>query len=318
MRTRALLLLLSLASLAHASVAQAAPQAATAQGAFTARSLPAAELAPTPYDAGSGNILFRLTVAGREVWGILDSGAESSMVDLTLAREAGLKVSATPQTLQATGGAVPVWQTDNVAVIVPGQITLNHTLLPAVDLSALSQAHKRNVGFIAGQDWLKAMAVIVDPVAQVFELGPSGQTPEVPGGQVLGLHGASQPLVDVAISGRTTRVTIDTGFNGALTLTPKAWADIVPADAVLTLLTSVGIDGNLRKERTTVLPAVTLGDLRITDVEVLESARWEDWGEGSVGLAYLSNTRFILDLGQRTLTIAPIPVAPELKSAPAP
>lgn len=311
MRMRALLLLLSLAGLFHAGAVSAGPQEqAPALGTFTARSVPAAELAPTRYDAASGSILFRLTVAGREVWGILDSGADTSMVDLTLAREAGLTVRETPQTLRATGGDVAIWQADNVAIVVPGQIALNHSLLPAVDLSALSQVHERRVGFIAGQDWLKAMVVVVDPVQQVFQLGPSGGAPEVFGAQILKLSDATPPQIDITIAGRRTRVTIDTGFNGELTLTPEAWALIVPANAPLSSVTSLGIDGNPQDEKTTLLSDVTLGALRVTGVEALQSSRWEDWGEGSLGLKYLSNSRFILDLGQGTLTISPISSAP--------
>lgn len=287
------------------SVADVRPRSA-----FTAGPVPAAERAPAPYDAPSGNILFRMNIAGRDVWGVLDSGAESSMVDLALARQAGLSVTATPQTLLATGGSLPVWRAENVAMTVPGQIQVTHSVVPAVDLSALSKAHQRDVGFIAGQDWLKAMVLIVDPVQRVFLLGPSGGAPNIPGAQVLALETDLPPRIGVSIAGRQTRVTIDTGYNGQMTLTSRAWTTIVSADARVGSVTSVGIDGNRREERATVLPEVALGNLKVSDVQVKESERWDDWGDGSIGLGYLSHARFILDLGQKTITLSPILASP--------
>lgn len=63
--------------------------------------------APLAYALVEGNIVFKATLADREIWAILDTGAERSIVDVGFAGQARLTVGPPEGTIRTSTGPVP-------------------------------------------------------------------------------------------------------------------------------------------------------------------------------------------------------------------
>lgn len=296
-----------------ADEAPAAPPAAAPQSGpgvrlqLSIRVPPPEQRAVVPYETPT-HIVFRAKVAGRDVWALLDSGFTTSAMDLTLAREAGLAVNPTDASAKSLHGRMPLWQVDETTVLVPGQAEIAYKGLPAIDLKPTSAGLGRPIGLVLGMDLISNAVLVVDTVGKTFRVAPGRLTSPPPGFRAIDLlpGPAGRPRINITVGGQEIPVVIDTGGYGEVSITPQVWASVIPADARVLLNTSGGAEGVERMERATVVPEIELGGGRLRNVAVRRGP--PDSDENLLGLGLLSRFRFVLDVREGKLWLAPRPL----------
>ena len=275
-----------------------------ARVAITARPVPPEQRAPLAYESPSGHIFFRVKIAGQDSWGLLDTGASSSIVDVNVAKAAGLGPQPAERPVSIPGGTMARWHVSHVSVLLPGQAGLEYGRLPVTDLGMLRVSAQRPIGFILGQDLLSRFVVIVDPDKQVLRFAPSGLFRAPPHFRAVPLR-EGKPQVELGIGGQLMLATIDTGKNGDLDIQPTLWSRYVPAGLAIGTTSTMALDGKLKQTKKATLPEVDLGPVRLSGVQITERALPQSWAQGSIGMGILSRFRFVVDLNARTLWLAP-------------
>lgn len=306
--------------LAAALLAQPAeaPPAATAPSSITfqARGVPREQRAPVAYEAGA-LIVFKATIAGREVWALLDTGAEASVMDVGLAREAGLAMATRVKGARTASGDIPTWDVADVPMLIPGQFEARHPKMPAIDLSSAPGMDGRKLGFVLGRDFLRPLVLLVDPERRTFQLGNSGSFRSPPGATALDLT-PGLPQVTATLEGKPVKLNLDTGLNGELSVSPEAWDRLVPPDAAVWNAVSMDAVGRQRTTRNAQRPDFVLGPARIASVKVTDSPRAFHGADGDMGMSVLSRFRFALDLSAGKLWLSPVRSPTPAAEAPTP
>jgi predicted aspartyl protease len=285
-----------------------APQSSVPQGdgkgtfKFNARFVPKEQRAPVVYESPTGAILFRAKIADREVWAMLDTGASYSLMDIELARAAGLTIGSEEKPIKTSRGEMMMRRVSDVSILIPGQFEARYSPLAAVDMSAVSAVIGRKIEFVLGPDFLSAMVLAVDPSKRTFQLAPSGAFKAPPGSKTITLQNGK---IEVTIGNEKALVKIDTGYNGQLNLTPTAWERIVPKDAATGTAIHTGAEGRSYAKKAVLLPEIEIGSIRMTDVLVSE---WPDRPEdGVLGTGLLGKFRFALDIKMGMLWLGSAP-----------
>ncbi|MGB9739052.1 aspartyl protease family protein [Chloroflexus sp.] len=164
---------------------------------------------------------------GRPLHVLIDTGTDPSAIDLTLARRLDLRIGDFALGSDAASDAVPFTET-----VLPwlriGALTLRHLYLMAVDLSHAPFP----VDVVLGYNVLHQLNLTIDYRRQTLRLCHSDLPPSPPGPR-----GVSLPLLFFehfpAIHARVTAphtaellLTLDTGSNSALTLSPDLAATL--------------------------------------------------------------------------------------------
>lgn len=268
---------------------------------FNLRFVPKEQRAPVAYESPTGGILFRANIAGRDVWAMLDTGASYSLMDIELARSAGLTIGSEEKPIKTSRGEMMMRRVSDVSILIPGQFEARYSPLAAVDMGAASAVLGRKIEFVLGPDFLSALVLSVDPSKRTFQLAPSGAFKAPPGSKTISLQNG-KPQIEVMIGNEKALVKIDTGYDGQLNLTPAAWERIVPKDAATGTAINSGAEGRTYANKTVLLPEIEIGSIRMTDVLVGE---WPERPEdGVLGMGLLGKFRFALDMKMGTLWLA--------------
>lgn len=266
------------------------------------RMLPKEQRAPVAYESPNGGLFFRANIAGREVWAMLDTGATYSLMDIELARSAGLSIGTPEKSVETPSGEVTMQLVSDVPILIPGQFQVHYPRLAGVDLTPVSNDAGREIDFILGQEFLRPLVIIVDPTKRMFFLAPSGSFRAPRGAIEVDLQSETEPQIELTIHNEKALVTLGTGLYDQLALAPAAWARILP-DGV-----SVGADktsandaeGQPVAKRSAMLPEVQIGSLRLTNVQVTKSSIPGEV-DGILGMGILGKFRFALDISKAKL-----------------
>lgn len=262
-----------------------------------------ADRGPIAYDPIDGRIAFKARLAGREVWALLDNGADDSLIDLGFARDAGLQVDAPGGAVTSLTGSLSASRVRDVPVVVPRQFAARRALI-GLDMTAAGDILGRKIALVIGADVLAEYAAVVDPVRHNFQLKPSGSVSPPASVLPITLTG-KRPTLDIAIGGKPLTVAIDMGSNGSLSLTREAWTRIGGKGTDAGLMTTTGVDGRTFVVDTVKVAAVTIGPETVRDVTVdLKPTRAAN-GDGVLGMGILANYVMIMDIGAGKLWLIP-------------
>lgn len=272
--------------------------------------------APLPFEFFLGSrIYIPATVAGQATHVLLDSGAETTVLDSRFAEAAGIKVSGAV-TAVGTGGRQEAQLASGVTIRI-GEVELRDLTVALVDLSGIEQAVGRPVPVILGKEVLNALTVDLDFQGKTIAFAdPARFTPpagavEVPVSSANGIRS-----VPVSIEGhRPVQVDFDLG-NGAAFLAYSAWWK--PAGALsdgrpVSKTLSGGI-GGLKTRSIASLRAVTFAGVTFHDVPTIF---FDDDGQsaesnrtlGNIGMPILSRFRLTTDYSRNRLFLTPLPDA---------
>ncbi|QKS01953.1 hypothetical protein F9288_04965 [Sphingomonas sp. CL5.1] len=302
-----LLSLLGAGAPAALAAPPALPPASRAPGVM--RLAPDADARWVSFDLTPGNqIRFEMTVDGRALTAILDTGVSYSVLAKRYAEAAKLPIAA-GGSAAAIGGAVDIGWVATREVALGGLVRTGGGLSVA-DLPAIATGSARPVDLLVGRDMTGNYALDIDYAARRFRLLPSGRLP---------FRGESAPLAisrekrvyigEVTLGAARLRpMVVDTGDGSAITVTSEGWRAARLTGVRTTTAISFGLAGSV-VSTIGIVPALAVGQLVARNVEV----RVEPVGgfseaigaAGRIGSGFLQNYRVLLDPAAGRMVLAP-------------
>lgn len=263
-----------------------------------------------------GRIFVPLTVNGRAVTAILNSGAGTALLDSAFAASAALKpVGAVPLSGENAVGAGALIA--GVEIGLDGA-TLKGMTVTTTDLRSLGVVQP----VLMGEDIFRGAVVDIDFPGQRLALrDPASFRPPAGAIAVTLIHDGADELVPVSVEGGAPATFIlDTGFPLALRIAPHlAKAQNLLAGKPSAAISAGGIGGSAPAQIAS-LGRLSLGGVSFSNVPVMFSDAWPsatytDRVQGLLGIALLSRFRVIVDWPEGRLYLIP---APGAASAPFP
>lgn len=285
------------------------PAAVAARPPGTVSLSPDADTLWVPFDLTPGNqIRFAMTLDGRPVTAILDTGVSYSVLARTSAAVEPAKLrpggSAT-----AIGGAVTIdWMP--VATLAVGGLTRRGGGVAVADLPAIATGSSRAVDLLVGRDLIGGQALDIDYANHRFRLLASGQMPFA--GQIAPLSISTERRVyesEMVLGGRRLRpVVVDTGDGSSVTVTQANWNAAGLSALPSTTALAYGLAGSVVSDLA-IVPKMELGQLTARQVEVRVEAR-DGFSQaigaaGRIGSGFLQNYRVLLDPAAGRMMLQP-------------
>ncbi len=272
--------------------------------------------APLPFEFFLGSrIYIPATVAGQATHVLLDSGAETTVLDSRFAEAAGIEVSGVV-TAVGTGGRQEAHLASGVTIRI-GEVELRDLTVALVDLSSIEQAIGRPIPVILGKEVLNALTVDLDFQGKTIAFAdPARFTP--PAGAVEVPVTSANGIRSVPVSiegGPPVAVDFDLG-NGSAFLAYSAWwkpagtlSDGRPVSKTIS-----GAIGGMKTRSIASLRAVTFAGVTFHDVPTVF---FDDDGQsaesnrtlGNIGMPILSRFRLTTDYSRNRLFLTPLPDA---------
>lgn len=247
----------------------------------------------TPAD----QICFQAMVDGRAATAILDTGVSTSLLSRRFVDMAAMRVRRGHAAL-AIGGAVASGWVDPASVTIAAHTVRGPRLMTApLPPATTGQAA---IDLLVGSDLLADYALDIDYPAQRFRLLPSGTLPFAGSVAPLRIGGAwSSYVTDLAVGGRhISRMAIDTGDGGAITLTQAAWSALADTERPTSSTILYGVGGAM-VVGLAIVPDVRSGTTPARTVEMrIEPPRGYTASigmNGRIGSGFLRHYRVLLD-----------------------
>lgn len=242
----------------------------------------------------NGVVLFPVTIAGQEAWGLIDNRSEFSVIDMGVAEAAGLPVRAPSGRFAGPTGQVEKRQVLDVAVAIPGQFDMQIPALSAVDLQPLSTLHERKIGFVLGRNILSSMFLFLDTGQRSAKMMPGGSSRTSGGPPPLALAQDSH-LVELEVRGGKEAAVLDLALGAGIQISPAAYARLQPDALPMTRANPTRkLDGT-----------VQIGPLSGRDPPVLVAPLAEGEAEIAIGLPMFRSTTMLIDFAQEKLWLLP-------------
>ena len=266
-----------------------------------------------PFDLTSGNqIRFRMTIDGRTVTAILDTGVSFSVIARSSPVLEGARVAGR-SSVSAIGGAVEVgWMP--VRSMSVGGLTRTGGGIGVAALPAAATGDASPVDLLIGSDLIGGQALEIDYAGRRFRLLRSGRLPFRGDAAPLRLSAEREVYeTEITLGGRRLApMVVDTGDGSAVTVTREGWATTVLADRPTTTALAHGLAGPVVSDLA-IVPDLAIGALDAHEVEV----RIESRGgfsrsiavAGRIGSGLLQRYRVLLDPGAGRMVLAATPLA---------
>jgi predicted aspartyl protease len=250
-----------------------------------------------PFEAERGVVIVAATADGAPVKALVDTGAQSSAVDLSLVQSLALPVSAMAPVLAfGVSGGPQVGRAAKLDVQV-GSLTLRGLKAAAVELGPIAQA---GVSLILGQDVLQGLIADIDfPNARIAFHRRDGFTPPPDARPVAARRGNRQLITTVSLGATPVEVVVDTGASSPLALsTPAAARAGLTAEAPQASTPSI-VFGGVSHDRMTTAAEVRFAGLRYQDlpVQIFAPAAPGRLPTGLLGVGLLQEFRVLVDMG---------------------
>lgn len=253
-------------------------------------------------------IQFRMSVDGRPVTAILDTGFSISVVSRRWANAAGLKIASGGQGV-GVGGSVAMGLINGRRLDIGG-LSRNGGRLGVLDLPPGVTGGAGAIDAVIGNDVLRRYALDIDFPNHRFRLLPSGRLPFTGLTAPLGVALGNQFYVsEMVIDGvRLRPMIVDTGDGGTITLSNEAWRGAALIRPLVTTTISYGVAGPVTSELTR-LAAIRVGDAMLHDAETRIEASGDFSARmgaaGRIGMGFLQRFRVLLDPGAGRMVLTP-------------
>jgi predicted aspartyl protease len=272
-----------------------------------------------PFELIHGTIIVPATVNGAgPFWMMLDTGADPSIVELGIAKSAGLKIAASGQQGSGGGTSHNLSYETSLPVVRLGGLTATKVDALAMDLSKLSSTLGRPIGGVLGYSLFKRRIVQIDyPNRKVrfYKIAPSCagvSHSHPPNCTKLSFRYNDDILATgVTVDGKPVTTNVDTGSNSSFQLSPAAVDKLGLSEDLARAHTSssVGFNGTLNNHEGTVRN-VAVGKISVNNPSVIFFGKGMGMDEESwdlrIGSAFLKDYAVTLDFrhGKITLTRA--------------
>ncbi len=268
-------------------------------------SLPA-DAAPRPFQVRDGQVVITVTLNGKDLPALLDTGAIRSLIDADFAREMGIRSQRIGGgTIGASGKMVRYGRTSNVKLdIGAGAKSRSLGTYEAAEPFAPEGVH-----LLIGMDVLDNMAVSLD--FQTMTIGiERGVGFKAPVGEPFKLTRSHwlRPALSVTLADAQADLVFDTAASGALHL----HTDVVARSPELSALPTTrrritGIDSE-RDRDSIIIPSVTLGGRTFTDVRA-SAGEMPPVGRlpmhGVIGVDLMKRFHLVMDFAEDRVWMTP-------------
>jgi predicted aspartyl protease len=258
-------------------------------------------------------VIVDVVVNGVRARALLDSGAQSSVVDRGLAQRLALPVSAIAPVLAFGVSGAPQIGRSAAMDLQAGALRLHGLRAAMLDLAPIAAASGRPFDMIIGQDVLRTVVADVDfpngrlafhdPERHVLPPGALASPARTEGREL---------LVPITVESARLEVVLDTGASGALALSPEAARTAGLLDGRPVRSAPSITFGGLSQDR--VVRARTLGfagaEHTGVRVHIYSPAQGARVPTGLLGVEVLEGFRTIIDLGRGRLHLLPGPPRP--------
>ncbi len=268
-----------------------------------------------PFEFFEGTRIFiPAKVNGHDVVVLLDSGAQSSVIDKGVAQSIGLKPKGEAN-LQGSGGDETAGIVDGVTVQV-GALKLSNLTVASIDLQPPAVGLGHSLPFVLGDELFRELAVDIDFANRRIAFSdpariarPQGAV-DVPLVAVLGVRS-----IPVSVDGAApVQVEFDLGSNSPLMMFPSYSKAHRLLDGRRTSQRFSGGAGGMHSETIATLGKVELAGVAFTHVPTLFppdtiSAVKSDLISGNAGMPILSRFHLVIDYSHDRVWMTPDPHA---------
>jgi hypothetical protein len=265
--------------------------------------------APQPFELREGQVVITVTLNGKQLPALLDTGASQSLIETDLARELGIRSRQIGgRTIGAAGGRVFYGMTLREVVVDFGAGPMSRRI------GAYQAGHAfaaDGVRLLIGMDFLDTLVVSLDFQRMTIDFQPSlGFAP--PQGQSLKLTqtGWFGSTLAINLAGAQAELLLDTAASGAMHLDSAFVARTPVLDALpVSSRRIVGIDG-VRDHDAIVVPHLIFGGQAFENVRAssgsLGELRVRNAGmDGVVGVDLLKRFNLVIDFGGNRIWMTP-------------
>jgi predicted aspartyl protease len=271
------------------------------------------QVVEVPFDFYKNEIILQVKVNGKGPFNMmLDTGTDPSVVDLTTAKNLGLKLH--PLGKPGTGGGTEVnlpYYTELPLVEVAG-FTVKDVETLAIDLSKMSARLGKPLHGVLGHSVLNGQIVQIDypnRVVRFYSQPLFSKAANTPQRSVLSFRYADNVLLDdVFVNGKKVVGNLDTGSNGAFNLTPAAvgYLGMEKEFDEAPVSTDVGYNG-VSQNRQGKVNNVTVGGISVDAPAVIFFGKGtgrdkKPWGI-NIGNAFLKDFVLTLDYRNKLVTL---------------
>ena len=259
----------------------------------------------TPWQAlppSGGLIEIPVTLNGAPIRAVVDSGAQFSAIDATLARRLGLRRPLTaPILAYGVSGGPMLTHTVKVDLATPG-LSVPQLRAAVLDLAPISAITGRDFQMLIGRDVLGHLVVEADfPRARARFLARGVYAPPRDAVTVPLRQSGGAPVVTIQVEAAPpVEVLVDTGSSGLLALSETAarQAGLLAPGRAASAAHSVSL-GGLRLNRLVTARTVAIAGVRLAniDVQVYQPAANAPAPSGLLGAGLFRRFRMALDLG---------------------
>jgi predicted aspartyl protease len=258
-------------------------------------------------DPEQGVVIVEARVNGMPVSVLVDSGAQSSVIDIGLAERLGLPTAVAGPVIVAYGvsGGPQLGRAATLDLAL-GALTLKGLRAALFDLSGISAASGRLFSLILGQDALKALVADIDFPGDRLSLAdpkryslPTGARPATARLQGRELR------VPITVEGAPLEVVLDTGASATLSLSAEAAeAAGLLSGRPLSWARSITFGGS-GHDRVVQVEAITFAGRTYADLPVnIYEPSGARVPSGLLGVGALEPFRVVIDIGRGLLHLA--------------
>jgi predicted aspartyl protease len=261
-----------------------------------------------PFDLVENQVVVGIKIGTRGPFAcLLDTAVAPSVVDLTLARELGLRVSDDlPGAAAGQGSEAATFYPSQLPDVRLGELEVGDIDAVAFDLSRLGSKLGRPLHAILGQSFFEGRVVQIDYPNRRVNLDPLG----FERGVRAGIEGATDltPVVTVQVNNVSVPLMLDTGSSLTLGIYLESveMLGLAEAYAGATPRAYTGARGHI-DAHDGVVDSLVLGDVQLSQVATVFLPRPHDdptGAHGNLGNGFLQHTVLTLDYPRRELYIA--------------
>jgi predicted aspartyl protease len=267
-----------------------------------------------PAKFGREHVFVRITIGGRGLDFVLDTGASGITLDNGVARQLGL-------TAYGTHSAITAQRYTTARTIVPemhvGQLTMKNVAVQLVPDGLDETFGVKSVGLL-GFDFLAELGVTIDYEHERVTAVPEPAYVAPAGAHVIPLDvriGDGSPMVTVAVNGALgERFIVDTGGAGSFMIFdtfarkhPEALHDEGGGDAFARSMTFEGVGGAI-KTKPYQIKKLKMGPISFNDFvgyRVMSASSYEGDDDGIIGVDFLKLFNVGLDYANSRIYLVP-------------
>jgi predicted aspartyl protease len=269
-----------------------------------------------PFDFYRNEIILQVKVNGKGSFNMmLDTGTDPSAIDLTTAKEIGLKLDLIGRQGAGGGTGVNLTYVTKLPIVEVGSLTAKNVEAIAIDLSSVSQRLGKPIHGILGHSLLNNRIVQIDYPQRVLRFYSKSQfatdtkQPNTSKSTVLRFRYADNVLIDeVSVNGKKMIANLDTGSDGTFKLTPAAvsYLGLEQEVSKAQISASVGYNG-VSENREGKIGNVTIGGISVDAPTVIFFGKGTGrdkkvWGV-NVGNDFLKDFVVTIDYRSKLITL---------------